>query len=99
MLVDWASGCSAVMPLEADGHYEFNEEFIAVWFAWQTACGDQPAGECSNKGIERMWQRWQGRRQHPIYSFDGHPLLRCCSVDLLVYCRCSVDLLVYCSAV
>jgi hypothetical protein len=35
MLVDWASGCSALMPLQADGHYEFNEEFIAVWFAWQ----------------------------------------------------------------
>ena len=47
----------------------------AVQFAWQTACGTQPPGGCSNQAIERMWQRWQGRREHPIYSFDGHPLL------------------------
>jgi hypothetical protein len=76
MLVDWADGCSApCCPLHPDGYYEFNEEFIAVYFAWQTACGDHPPGECPNKGIERMWQRWQGRRTNPLYKYETHPLL------------------------
>lgn len=75
MLVDWADGCSALMPVDQDGYYQFNEEFLAVWFAWQTACGGQPKGQCKNKGIERMWQRWQGRRKHTVKSYNGHPLL------------------------
>lgn len=75
MVVDWADGCSALMPLDKDGYYEFNEEFLAVDFAWQTTCGTQPVGQCSNKGIERMWQRWQGRRMHPNHSYKAHPLL------------------------
>ena len=44
-------------------------------FAHQTACGDQPPGECNNTGIQRMWDHWQNRRKHPIYSYGGHPLL------------------------
>ena len=74
MLQDWANGCSALMPLR-DGSYEFNEEFIAVNFAYQTACGGQPAGRCSNVGIQRMWTHWQARRKHPIYEYGGRPLL------------------------
>ena len=75
MLVDWRDGCSALMPLDQDGYYEFNEIFLAVWFAFQTACGDQPSGQCKNKGIERMWQRWQGRRDHPNHWYGAYPLL------------------------
>ena len=76
MLVDWADGCSApCCPLHADGYYEWNEEMIAVAFAFATTCGGQPPGQCTNKGIERMWQRWQGRRTHPNYDYKGHPLL------------------------
>ena len=75
MVVDAGDGCSAVFPMHPDGLYEFNEEMLAVQFAWQTACGAHPPGQCPNKAIERMWQRWQARREHPIYSFGGHPLL------------------------
>ena len=63
------------MVYHKDGFYEFNEEFIAVNFAHQMACGKQPPGQCSDFGIQRMWQRWQARRTHPIYSYGGHPLL------------------------
>eukprot|EP01052_Picozoa_sp_SAG31_P022363 SAG31_NODE_1775_length_7303_cov_2.409356_10_plen_327_part_00 len=75
MLQDWADGCSALMSYESDGNYEFNEEFIAVWFAYQTACGNQSPGKCSNSGIQVMWERWQNRRKHTLYEFAGHPLL------------------------
>ena len=75
MLVDWRDGCSALMPLDQDGYYEFNEIFIAVWFAYQTACGNQPTGQCTNKGIERMWQRWQGRKSHPNHYYGSYALL------------------------
>eukprot|EP01079_Euglenida_sp_SAG-EU17-18_P010498 gene10498-1910_t len=75
MLFDWDDGCSALMPLQADGLYDFNEEFISVWLAMHRACSGSPPGRCPNAGVQRMWDRWQGRRSHPMHSYNGRPLL------------------------
>jgi len=75
MLFDSNDHCSALMLPEADGMYGYNEEHYTVWLAYQKACGGQMQGQCSNPGIERMWEAWQGRRLAPDHDFQGHPLL------------------------
>eukprot|EP00051_Salpingoeca_urceolata_P031317 m.11159 g.11159 ORF g.11159 m.11159 type:complete len:595 (-) comp3945_c0_seq1:13-1797(-) len=67
--------CSAAQRPQPDGYYGFNEEHYTVWFAFEQACGGQPAGQCTNKAIERMWNAWQGRRHHPNLSYQGNNLL------------------------
>lgn len=83
MLVDSGDGCQAVQYPQADGYYQFNEEHYTVWFAYEMACGEQPAGECDNKAIETMWHRWQGRRQHINTWYGSHPLLSIWSAYLV----------------
>merc|ERR1712187_641707 len=46
-----------------------------VWLAYSKACAGKPAGQCENSALDRMWQAWQGRREHPNIAYQGVPLL------------------------
>ena len=73
MTVNSTNGCGALMPLQQDGYYNFNEEHHTVDFAYHAAC---PSGEpCANSAISAMWRRWQARRLHPDDSYQGFELL------------------------
>ncbi len=67
--------CGPAQEPQADGFYQFNEEHYTIWFAYEKACGGQPAGHCSNAAIEAMWDAWQGRRLHPNHAYEKIALL------------------------
>jgi len=76
MLVGYDGTCKDALNYpRPDGFYEFNEEHYTLWLAYEHTCGSQPAGNCSHPGIERMWQAWQGRRNHPDQEYEGIKLL------------------------
>merc|ERR1711881_762547 len=74
-IVDNGNGCSSYRVPNPDGLYTVDEMLTAVWLAFEKACGGQPAGQCSNKPIERMWTAWQGRRYRPNFAYAGHSVL------------------------
>lgn len=55
--------CTGQHPAN-DGFYTWNEEHYTVELAYRKGCAGQPVGQCTDKAIERMWQNWQGRRNH-----------------------------------
>lgn len=74
-MFDNASGCSNVLSPGPDGYFYYDEMIWIAELAFQQACGKQPAGQCNNKPIERMWAAWQGRRNHLWYYWGGQGLL------------------------
>lgn len=74
-IMDNATGCKAYWLPDQDGFYQVNEMLTAVWLAYEKACGGQPAGQCSNKPIEQMWEAWQGRKYRPNHDYAGKSLL------------------------
>merc|ERR1712232_1246082 len=67
-MVELSDGtCTNPQFPRADGYYEYNEEHYTFWFAYLSAP--------HNRALQQMWERWQGRREHPDHNYAGHPLL------------------------
>jgi len=76
MVVHYNGTCKGPLNYpKPDGFYGFNEEHYTIWLAYEHTCGGQPAGRCNHPGIERMWQAWQARRNHPDEEYAGIKLL------------------------
>jgi len=67
------SQCNARMFLAADGFYNYNEEHYTVWLAHETS--KENNGGTATAGYEKMWNAWNGRKEHPNQSYAGHDLL------------------------
>eukprot|EP00750_Incisomonas_marina_P018454 INCI2959.1.p1 GENE.INCI2959.1~~INCI2959.1.p1 ORF type:complete len:522 (+),score=56.35 INCI2959.1:194-1567(+) len=63
--------CSALMTLDPDGMYNFNEEHYTVWLGYEQGCANQSDSQCSRHALENMWDRWQSRRYHPNEFFNS----------------------------
>lgn len=65
--------CIGAQAPGGDGYYTFDEEHYTIDLAYRKGCNGQPLGQCKNKALETMWQKWQGRRLHMNQHYaDGN---------------------------
>lgn len=76
MVQSFDESCKGVQyPSLDDGYYHFNEEHYTVHFAYQKQFCSPEGKSKNNRGLESMWDAWEGRRLHPSLSYQGYNLL------------------------
>jgi hypothetical protein len=76
---------NSAKPPANDGYYNFNEEYYTIWFAYIQS--QQNNGGTAAPGIQKMWDKYDGRKKHPNKHYKGYDLLSkySCYVPHLTY--------------
>lgn len=69
--------CASQIPPSSDGLYAYSEIVYTAWLAYMQGCYGSGAGtgNCSNDGLQRMWDALEGRRFSVHSTFEGQPIL------------------------